>query len=49
MFIRKLCTLNVQKVWFCGEIEYQKFREFSEKLCTLYMYGMYEFAEKLNI
>jgi len=41
--------LNVRNDWFCGEIEYQKFRKLSEKLWTLYMYGMYEFAEKLNI
>jgi len=46
---RKLCTLNVQNVWFCGEIEYPKFHKFGGKLCTLYMYGMSGFAKKLNI
>ena len=44
-----MCTLNVWNVWFCGEIEYPKFRKFSAKLCTLYMYGMSGFEEKLNI
>ena len=44
-----LCTLNVRKVWFCGEIEYPKFRKFNEKLCTLYMFGMSGYAEKLKI
>ena len=28
---------------------YPKFRKFNGKLCTLYMHGMSEFAEKLNI
>ena len=41
--------IYVRKVWFCGEIEYLKFRKFNEKLCTLYMYGMSGYAEKLKI
>ena len=44
-----MCTLNVQNVWFCGEIEFPKFHKFNQKSCTLYMYGMSRFAEKLNI
>ena len=32
-----------------GEIDYQKFWKFSGILCTLYMYGMFGFEEKLNI
>ena len=44
-----MCALNAQNVWFCEEIEYPKFRKFSGKLCTLYMYGLSGFAEKLNI
>ena len=48
-FNGKLCTLNERNVWFCGEIEYQKFRKFSTKLCTIEMYGVFGFAEKLNI
>ena len=44
-----LYKLNVWKVWSCGEIKYQKFRKFSAKLCTLYMYGISGFEEKLNI
>ena len=48
-FNRKLCTLNVRKVWVCEEFEYPKFRKFSGKLCTLYMFGTSGFAEKLNI
>jgi len=45
----KLCTLNERNIWFCGEIEYPKFHQFSGKFCILYMYGMARFAEKLNI
>ena len=48
-FLEKLCTLNVRNVWFRGEIEDPKFRKFNEKLCTLYMYGMSGYAEKLKI
>ena len=44
-----MCTLNVRNVWFYGEVEYSKFLKFNEKLCTLYMYGISGFAEKLNI
>ena len=39
----------IWNVWFCGENEYPKFRKFGGKLCTLYMYEMSGFAEKLNI
>ena len=38
----------VWNVWFCGEIEYPKLGKFSRKLCPLYIYGMFGFAEKLN-
>ena len=31
------------------KIEYPELRKFDGKLCTLYMYGMFGFAEKLNI
>ena len=44
-----MCTLFVQNVWFCREIEYPKFYKFSGKLSTLHMYGMFGFAEKLTI
>ena len=47
-FKGKLYTLNVRNVWFCGEIEYPKFRKFNGKLWTLYMYGMSGFADKLK-
>ena len=43
------CTLNVWTIWICGEIEYLKFHKFSRKLCTIYMYGIFGFAIKLNI
>ena len=35
-FNRKLCTLNVRNVWFCGEIENSKFRKFG-KNCVHYI------------
>ena len=41
--------LYVWNVWFCGEIEYPKLGKFSKKLCPIYIYGMFGFAEKLNI
>jgi len=44
-----LCTLNVWNLRFHGEIEYPKFRKFSEKLPALYMCGISGFVEKLNI
>ena len=31
------------------KIEYPEFQKFNGKLCTLYMYEMSGFAEKLNI
>ena len=39
----------VWNVWFCRKIEYPELRKFDGNLCTLYMYGMPGFAEKLNI
>ena len=41
--------IYVRDIWFCGEIEYSKFVKFNEKLCTLYMYEISGFVEKLNI
>ena len=41
--------IKCSKRLVCGEIEYSKFLKFNEKLCTLYMYGRFGFAEKLNI
>ena len=41
--------IYVRNIWFCGETEYSKFVKFNEKLCTLYMYEISGFAEKLNI
>ena len=45
----KLCTLYARNVWISRKIEYLLLHIFNGKLCTLYMYGMSGFAEKLNI
>ena len=42
-------NIYVWNMWFCRKIEYPELRKFDGKLCTLYMYGMSGFAEKLNI
>ena len=39
----------VRNGWICQKIEYPELRKFDGKFCTLYMYGMSGFAEKLNI
>ena len=41
--------IYVQNVWISYKIEYPKLRKFNGKLCTLYMYKMAGFEEKLNI
>ena len=41
--------IYVQNGWIWKIIEYPKLRKFNGKLCTLYMYGMSLFAEKLNV
>ena len=41
-----ICVWNV---WVCKKIEYPEKQKFNGKLCTLYMYGMSVFVEKLNI
>ena len=41
--------IYVQNIWILRGIEYPKFRKFNEKFCTLYMYGMSGYAEKLKI
>ena len=41
--------IYVRNVWICKKIEYPKLLIFKRKLCTLYMYGMYGVAEKLNV
>ena len=46
---RIVYIIYVQNIWIRIEIEYPKFRTFNEKLCTLYMYGMSGYAEKLKI
>ena len=40
---------NVANVWICRKFECPEQQKFIGKLCTLYMYGMSRFAEKLNI
>ena len=42
-------VIYVQNDWICRKIEYPEGRKFNGKLCTLYTYGMFGFAEKLNI
>ena len=41
--------MYVQNIWIRRKIEYPKLRKFKGKFCTLYMYRMSGFAEKLNI
>ena len=41
--------IYVQNDWICRKIEYPEGQKFNRKFCTLYMYGMFGFAEKLNI
>ena len=41
--------IYVQNDWICRKIEYPEGQKFNGKLCTLYMYEMFVFAEKLNI
>ena len=36
-------------VWICRKIKCPELRKFNGKLCTLYIYGMSVFAEKLNV
>ena len=45
-YVRYICTkcLDLQK-----KNEYLALRKFNGKLCTLYIYGMSGFVEKLNI
>ena len=40
--------IYVQNDWICRKIEYSELRKFDGKFCTLYMYEMSGFAEKLN-
>ena len=44
-----LYVIHVWNVWICKKIGYLDLRKFNGKLCTLYMYGMAGFEEKLNI
>ena len=44
-----LSVMYVQNIWIRRKIEYPKLRKFKGKFCTLYMYRMSGFAEKLNI
>ena len=44
-----MCALYAQNDWISRKIEYPKLLIFKRKLCTLYMYGMYGVAEKLNV
>ena len=41
--------IYIQNVWISSKIESPQLRKFNGKLFTLYMYGISEFAEKLNI
>ena len=41
--------IYVQNDWIYRKIEYSELRKFDGKFCTLYMYEMSGFAEKLNI
>ena len=41
--------IYVRNVWICKKIEYPELRKFIGKLCTLYMYGMFELAKKLDV
>ena len=41
--------IYVRNVWICRKIEYPELRKFNGKLCTLYMYGMFGLAKKLNV
>ena len=41
--------IYVRNVWIGKKIEYPELRKFNEKLCTLYMYGMFELAKKLDV
>ena len=41
--------IYVRNVWIWRKIEYPEPRKFNGKLCTLYMYGMFGLAKKLNL
>ena len=36
-------------VWICRNIEHPKLHKFDRKLCTLYLYKLFGFAEKLIV
>ena len=42
-------VIYVRNVWIIKKIECPELQKFNGKLCTLYMYGMYGFAKKLNV
>ena len=42
-------VIYVRNVWIIKKIECPELQKFNEKLCTLYMYGMYGLAKKLNV
>ena len=46
---RNLYIIYVWNVWICRKIEYPELWKFNGKLCTLYIYGISGFAEKLNV
>ena len=46
---RIVYIIYVWNVKICREIENLELRKFNGKLCTLYMYEMSRFAEKLKI
>ena len=41
--------IYIRNVWICRKIESLELRKFNGKLFTLCMYGIFGFAEKLNI
>ena len=42
-------VIYVRNVWIIKKIECPELQKFNGKLCTLYMYGMYGLAKKLNV
>ena len=42
-------VISVRNVWIIKKIECPELQKFNGKLCTLYMYGMYGLAKKLNV
>ena len=48
-YMYEMSWFSVRNFWICRKIKYPKLRKFNGKLCTLYTYETFGFAEKLNV